>query len=207
MGGLQGLDREYRHNKPIEQNETNYYPLYKGDKIGASRVEAWEFMVGGGAGFNQLNGLFTPDDPAGNTPENAKLLGALRSLKTFLESFSFDNMVPDRGFVVSGFDRETHYRGLSQYGKQYALYIHHSEGGGGACLYRDSWAIPRKPGPESAPWKLQSGMDRPSFVFHSRHRGLQADWSSSRDRHTNLLHRYCSPHQAAVGCSASRAAK
>ncbi len=133
MGGLQGLDREYRHNKPIEQNETNYYPLYKGDKIGASRVEAWEFMVGGGASFNQLNGLFTPDDPAGNTPENAKLLGALRSLKTFLESFSFDNMAPDRGFVVSGFDRETHYRGLSQYGKQYALYIHHSEGGDGAA--------------------------------------------------------------------------
>ena len=59
MGGLQGLDREYRHNKPIEQNETNYYPLYSGDKVGASRVEAWEFMVGGGASFNQLNGLFT----------------------------------------------------------------------------------------------------------------------------------------------------
>jgi hypothetical protein len=158
MGGLQGLDREYRHNKPIEQNETNYYPLYKGDKIGASRVEAWEFMVGGGASFNQLNGLFTPDDPAGNTPENAKLLGALHSLKTFLESFSFDNMVPDRGFVVSGFDRETHYRGLSQYGKQYALYIHHSEGGGGAAYtvtpgqYRENLVLNLPPGNYKAEW-------------------------------------------------------
>jgi hypothetical protein len=133
IGGLQALDREYRHNKPIEQNETNYYPLYKGDKIGASRVEAWEFMVGGGASFNQLNGLFTPEDPAGNTPENAKLLGALRSLKTFLESFRFVDMVPDRGFVVSGFEPETHYRGMSQYGKQYALYIHHSADGRGAA--------------------------------------------------------------------------
>jgi hypothetical protein len=158
MGGLQGLDREYRHNKPIEQNETNYYPLYQGDKIGASRVEAWEFMVGGGAGFNQLNGLFTPDDPAGNTPENAKLLGALRSLKTFLESFSFDNMVPDRGFVVSGFDRETHYRGLSQYGKQYALYIHHSEGGDGHAYtvtpgeYRENLVLNLPPGNYKAEW-------------------------------------------------------
>jgi hypothetical protein len=158
MGGLQGLDREYRHNKPIEQNETNYYPLYQGDKVGASRVEAWEFMVGGGAGFNQLNGLFTPDDPAGNTPENAKLLGALRSLKTFLESFTFENMVPDRGFVVSGFDRETHYRGLSQYGKQYALYIHHSEGGDGHAYtvtpgeYRENLVLNLPPGNYKAEW-------------------------------------------------------
>ena len=158
MGGLQGLDREYRHNKPIEQNETNYYPLYSGDKVADSRVEAWEFMVGGGASFNQLNGLFTPEDPAGNTPENAKLLGALRNLKTFLESFSFADMVPDKGFVVSGFDRETHYRGISQYGKQYALYIHHGEGGDGAAYtvtpgqYKETLVLSLPPGNYKAEW-------------------------------------------------------
>jgi hypothetical protein len=158
MGGLQGLDREYRHNKPIEQNETNYFPLYKGDIIGASRVEAWEFMVGGGASFNQLSGLYTVEDPGGNTPENAKLLGALRSLKTFIDSFSFVDMVPDKGFVVSGFDRETHYRGLSQYGKQYALYIHHSEGGGGSAYtatpgqYREDLVLNLPQGNYKAEW-------------------------------------------------------
>jgi hypothetical protein len=32
-----------------------YYPIwYAGDKVAASRVEAWEFVVGGGAGFNHL---------------------------------------------------------------------------------------------------------------------------------------------------------
>jgi hypothetical protein len=158
IGGLQALDREYRHNKPIEQNETNYYPLYRGDTVGASRVEAWEFMVGGGAGFNQLNGLFTPDDPAGNTPQNARLLGGLRSLKTFLESFRFVSMVPDRGFVVSGFEPYTHYRGLSEYGKQYALYIHHSEGGDGAAYvvkpgqYHESLVLSLPPGKYNAEW-------------------------------------------------------
>jgi len=158
MGGLQGLDREYRHNKPIEQNETNYFPLYKGDKIGASRVEAWEFMVGGGASFNQLNGLFTAEDPAGKPPENAQLLGALRNLKNFIESFTFDQLVPDKGFVVSGFDRETHYRGMSQYGKQYALYIHHSEGGEGAAYtvtpgqYHENLVLNLPPGNYKAEW-------------------------------------------------------
>lgn len=133
MGGLQGLDLEYRHNKPIEQNETNYYPLYAGDAVADSRVEAWEFMVGGGGSFNQLNGSFTVENPAGSTPDNAKVLSALRNVKRFIDSFDFVDMVPDRGFVVSGIDRATHYRGLSQYGKQYALYIHHSEGGGGSA--------------------------------------------------------------------------
>ena len=158
IGGLQALDREYRHNKPIEQNETNYYPLYSGDKIGASRVEAWEFMVGGGAGFNQLNGLFTPADPAGDTPENAQLLSALHNLKTFLESFHFIGMLPDRGFVVSGFEPHTHYRGLSEYGKQYALYIHHSEGGDGSAYivktgqYHETVVLNLPPGTYKAEW-------------------------------------------------------
>jgi hypothetical protein len=67
-------------------------------------------------------------------------------------------MVPDRGFVVSGFDRETHYRGLSQYGKQYALYIHHSEGGGGAVYsvtpgqYRENLVLNLPPGDYKAEW-------------------------------------------------------
>jgi hypothetical protein len=69
----------------------------------------------------------------GNTLENAKLLGALDRLRTFLESFRYVDMVPGRGFVVSGFEPETHYRGMSQYGKQYALYVHHSADGRGAA--------------------------------------------------------------------------
>ena len=131
MGGLQGLDREYWHNKPIEQNETLYYPMYVSDAVADSRVEAWEFMVGGGASFNQLNGRFTADYPAGNAPDNAQILSSLRNLKRFLESFDFAAMQPDRGFVVSGLIPGTHYQGLSQYSSQYALYIHRSEGGDG----------------------------------------------------------------------------
>ena len=69
VGGMRALDLKYGHNKPIDFNETNYYPIwYKGDKVADSRVEAWEFIVGGGSSFNHLNGLFTVQYPAGNTP-------------------------------------------------------------------------------------------------------------------------------------------
>ena len=86
VGGIKALDCEYEHNKPIEFNETAYFPMWyhQADKISNSRVEAWEFFVGGGASFNQVNALFTIADPAGDTPENAQILGNLARLRGIL---------------------------------------------------------------------------------------------------------------------------
>ena len=128
MGGMKALDKEYHHNKAIELNETAYYPAwYKGDRVAASRVEAWEFMVGGGAGFNHLNGRYTVADPAGKTPDNAQILTALKNLKDFIHSFDFINMRRDHSFVVSEVPAGVFRRSMSQPGKQYAVYQHHSK--------------------------------------------------------------------------------
>jgi hypothetical protein len=128
IGGMKGLDFLYERNKPIEFNETGYYPFwYKGDKVGASRVEAWEFMVGGGAGFNHLNGVFTAENPGGKTPDNAQVLAALKNLKEFLHSFDFLKMRPDKTFLLGGLPSDTYCRGMSESDQQYALYHHHSE--------------------------------------------------------------------------------
>jgi len=128
MGGMKGLDYEYGHNKPIELNETAWYPTwYKGDIVAASRVEGWEFIVGCGASFNHLNGRFTAKDPAGRTPDNAQVLGALRNLRDFIYSFDFVKMSAGRSFVVSGVPSGAYCRGISQPGEQYALYHHHSQ--------------------------------------------------------------------------------
>jgi hypothetical protein len=110
MGRMKGLDYEYGHNKAIEFNETSYYPFQyrKGDAVAASRVEAWEFIVGGGASFNHLNSRYTVEDPAGN----AQILIALRNLKNFIYSFDFVTMFPDKNFVVSGIPRRNR---LSRY--------------------------------------------------------------------------------------------
>jgi hypothetical protein len=129
VGGMLALDLKYDCQKPIEFNETAYYPVwYTGDRVGASRAEAWEFVVGGGAGFNQLNGRFTVADPAGNTPDNREVLGALRNLKAFMAGFDFIKMRPDRGFVAGGLPSGVVWRGMSEPGKQYSLYLHHSTG-------------------------------------------------------------------------------
>lgn len=128
MGGMKALDLEYYHNKPIELNETDYYPTwYKGDAVADARVEAWEFIVGGGGSFNNLNGRFTAEDPAGKTPDNAQILGALKNLREFMYSFDYLKMIPDKKFVVSGLPSGVFSRGISEAGKQYAFYHHHSE--------------------------------------------------------------------------------
>ena len=82
----------YDRNKPIDLNETGYYPLaswYEGDKAGDVRVEAWEFMVGGGSSFNNLNAVYTARDPAGKAAENMPVLKTMQSLKQFIEGFDF----------------------------------------------------------------------------------------------------------------------
>jgi len=128
MGGMKGLDLEYAHNKPIEFNETDWYPLwYRGDAIADSRVEAWEFIVGGGGSFNHLNGRYTAEDPAGKTPDTAQIAGALKNLRDFMYSFDFLKMSPQPTFVLGGIPAGTYCRGISETGKQYALYHHHSK--------------------------------------------------------------------------------
>ena len=159
VGGMHALDTLYAQNKPIEINETNYYPIwYTEDKVAASRVEAWEFIVGGGAGFNHLNGLYTAANPAGDTPDNARICGALRNLLGFMRSFEFVNMRPDRNAVVSGVPQGALCRCISEPGKQYAVYLHHSKNERGASYhvqignYQTSLILYLPPGRYGAEW-------------------------------------------------------
>jgi hypothetical protein len=128
FGGMQLLDSEYGYNKPIELNETAYYPIwYKGDILGASRVEAWEFLLGGGAGFNQLNGLFSNSSASGAGTENGVLLGQLKTLKEFLYSFEFIHMQRAPELIADSLPDGVFARGIAEPGEQYALYLHHSQ--------------------------------------------------------------------------------
>jgi hypothetical protein len=159
MGGMRALDFKYDLNKPIELNETSWYPWgYLGNGIADSRVEAWEFIVGGGAGFNHLNGLYTPANPAGKSPENEQILGALQNLNRFIESFDFIKMRPDKHFVVRGLPTShVYYRAISEAGKQYALYIHHSSDRKGSYTvapgaYRENLVVLLPAGNYQADW-------------------------------------------------------
>lgn len=160
VGGMKALDYLYDRNKPIDLNETGYYPLdswYTGDKIGAVRAEAWEFMVGGGSSFNNLNGMYSVQDPAGTAAANEPVLKTMQCLKQFIESFDFIKMKPDRSFVKSGLPAGVYYRGMSERGKEYALYHHH-------CV-RKPYVYQAQPGA----YRERLTLDLPDGTY-------QADW-------------------------------
>jgi len=125
VGGLDALNSCYCYNKPIEQNETSYIPSwYDRDHLEISRIEAWEFMVGGGASYNQLNGYYIPSNPAGDNEINRKILAGLRDLRVFVESFNFIKMTRDTETVRKA-SIGAKINMISEKGKQYAIYMHH----------------------------------------------------------------------------------
>lgn len=127
--GIANLDKEYLHNKPMVLIETSYYPQYEGDKISASRVEAWEFLVGGGAAFMQLNGLYSTFNPGARGTENNQILTQLKVLKNFMSDLNYVRMWQDTSFIAGGVPEGAFARAISEPGKQYAFYIHHSKYG------------------------------------------------------------------------------
>lgn len=139
IGGMRLLQTDYDHPKPIELNESAYYPVwYTGDREAASRVEAWEFIVGGGAGYNHLNGMFTVTNPAGGdrNSNNEKVLNAFMHLRSFIESFEFTRMYRDTNLVVGGVPTDVFAQCISEPARQYAFYIHHSVLRGGMYVVR-----------------------------------------------------------------------
>jgi hypothetical protein len=127
FGGNQLLDAEYGWKKPIELNETAFYPIwYQGDREAASRVEAWEFIVGGGASFNHLNGLFSTSNPAAKDTNNPVILGQLQNLSAFIHSLEFLAMRADPRLTLVPEAEGLFARGMSEEGRQYAWYLHHS---------------------------------------------------------------------------------
>ena len=142
IGGLPALNNCYCFNKPIELNETAYVPSwYDREHESISRLESWEFMVGGGAGFNQLNGYFVPSNPAGINENNKKILAGFRNLRAFLESFHYVGMTRD-GSTVKRVSIGASVNMMSEKGKQYAMYMHHSfpqPHGFGATYYEPAY--------------------------------------------------------------------
>lgn len=116
----------YALNKPIGENETGF----RGNKDVTYRSEGWDFILAGGALYNNLDYSFTckhPDGkfrehkaPGGGSPELRRQLGIL---KNFIDSFDFVRMTPDNTVIKGGVPKGATARALVERGKQYAVYL------------------------------------------------------------------------------------
>ncbi len=113
-------------NLAIGDNETGF----KGTGDTHYRMEAWEFIIAGGALFSHLDYSFVAghEDGTFRYPEtqpgggNARFREQMRVLKEFIHSFRFTRMRPDTETVV-GVPTGARIRVLSEPGRQYAAYL------------------------------------------------------------------------------------
>jgi hypothetical protein len=118
VGAMEALDRFGTLNAPLAFNETNV--TFRDATTDQARIEAWEFLVGGGALYNNLNWDW-------QTAEAHSLREQLRVLKEFLGGFHFGTMTPDVSILMAGIPSGARARVLKQVGHQYAIYLHHGQ--------------------------------------------------------------------------------
>lgn len=117
----------YALNRAIGDNETGF----KGTGNEHYRMEGWEFILAGGALYNNLDYSFAvgyedgtfpypPTQPGGGS---ASLRRQLRILKEFIHSFDFIRMAPRDEVLKGGLSDQVTGRALVEVGKQYAIYL------------------------------------------------------------------------------------
>jgi hypothetical protein len=114
-------------NRPIGDNETGF----RGTNDAPYRMEAWDFLMAGGALFNHLDYSFIPgredgthvmtdSTPGGGNPGLRRSFAAARE---FLHSLPWPRMKPDAAVVVGGVPGNYSARALSLPGEAYGIYL------------------------------------------------------------------------------------
>jgi hypothetical protein len=100
----------------------------KGDLV--YRAEGWNFLMAGGAIYDNLDYSFTPHHPDGSgdvttSPGGggANLRKQLAILKAFVEGLDFIHMTPDQRVVAGGVPEKATVRALVKPGEAYAVYL------------------------------------------------------------------------------------
>jgi len=122
----------YELNKVMGDNETGF----KGQGNAHYRKEGWEFLLAGGALYNNLDYSFAPGhedgsfryhakQPGGGNAELRRQIGILRK---FVSGFDFVHMHPQPSVVAGGMPKKGRVQALVQPGRQYAIYISGDDG-------------------------------------------------------------------------------
>jgi hypothetical protein len=95
----------YAHNVAIADDETGF----DGPQDVHYRTEAWDFLIAGGAAYDNLDYSFSADHPSGTLKEykspgggTRELRRSLAALKTFMESLPLPQMKPANSLVKRG---------------------------------------------------------------------------------------------------------
>lgn len=122
VANMPDFDWLYNLNKALSMDETLIIPFQC--DINDVRVEAWDFILRGGAGYNNLNWEYSIDHEAGS-PLSEKVCKQLHLLQWFMSTFAYTRMCPDKSVIIKK-PANCFVRVLSEKSRQYAIYLHHS---------------------------------------------------------------------------------
>ena len=165
----------YGLNKVIGLNETGF----DGPSDAAYRIQGWDFILAGGALYNNLDYSFTVDRPDGTFQPDPKTPGGgspdlrrqLRVLLEFMRSFDFVKMAPDNSVIEGGVPTGAVARALVERGKAYAIYIHHGAPGYG----HGSGPTPSRP-----PYRVAEGSQQARLEVNLPPGAYKAEWIDTR---------------------------
>ncbi|MBN1893219.1 hypothetical protein JW906_01940 [bacterium] len=129
----QAVELNFHLNKALGDNETGF----AGVKDEPYRMEAWRFLLAGGALFNHLDYSFTashedgsfafPDtQPGGGGPAIRSQIGFLRK---FLEEFDLIRLRPAQSLVSRVIPEGVGFQAIADSGRAAAVYLFNPEGG------------------------------------------------------------------------------
>jgi hypothetical protein len=177
----EAIGLNYGLNRALGDDETGF----RGSDDAVYRAEGWEFLMAGGAVYDNLDYSFTTDHEDGSAVPDAPggggcaLREQLGTLKRFVESFDFVAMRPDNS-IVRRVPAKAAARVLANPGREYAIYL---RGCGSAEIelrlapgtYRQTSLNPRtgkltdegqiKIGSEPRPLKLPDGEEETALAF------------------------------------------
>ncbi len=115
--------------RPIGNNETGF----DGQDDATYRVQGWQFILAGGALYNNLDYSFSPGKEDGTyayPPQqpgggSVALRAQLRVLRDFMDSIGFVRMSPAAELLLSGTPEGASALVLAAPGREYAIYLHH----------------------------------------------------------------------------------
>ncbi len=123
VGGIHALNRDYGMKKVLALDETDGITEHLTPS--EARVEAWEFLIGGGGIYSNLCWEYVPGNPRGDTAAGREVRSQLGVLKKFMDKLNLVDMRPDKGIIQGGLEPGTHASVLAEPGKSYVTYLHH----------------------------------------------------------------------------------
>lgn len=133
FGAMTGLNDYADRGKALMFDETEFAHSNRVRRYtpADARVEAWEFMLGGGSGYSNLAlREYSPSDEGGHVPTAIEMRRQIGKLRRFLDTLDLAAMRRDVTVIAEPPPAGAYLRAISAPGKCYALYLHQSDPGG-----------------------------------------------------------------------------